>query len=378
MLWAILKSETCDFSHDFPLSMQSCSFSPVIDKLTRVHSNSATLIDNILVNRIDFKFSSGNIVSDISDHYSQFCIIHSPSLKSCYHGTKLRDYSRFSEESFIGDIAQTDWAPLISNGSVDKCFSSFYNKLNKLVNKHAPLKTVSKRKAKHLSKPRITRGLHRSIKIKNDLFYSGDTATYKLYRNKVLSLSCQSKRLYYHSYFSSNLNDMKKTWEGIKSLINKHRKTKGVSSLQLPDNQGITQNQSEIATALNHHFASVGPKLANGTPLATRDFKDYLGDSNSFFFDAVTSTEIEKEILSTPSNKAYGLRSCPVRLLKSACQAISHTLAELMNMSITVGIYPHKLKHAIVTPIIKWMTKLTQTIIAQYHYSPSIIEYSKN
>jgi len=149
----LVKSETCDFSHNFLSSMQSYSFSPVIDKPTRVHNNSATLIDNILVNRLDVKLSSGNIVSDISDHYSQFCIIHSSFLKSHYHGTKIRDFSRFSEENFISDISQTDWTALISNGSVDKRFSSFYNKLNKLVNKHAPLKTVSKRKAKQLSKP---------------------------------------------------------------------------------------------------------------------------------------------------------------------------------------------------------------------------------
>ena len=107
---------------------------------------------------------------------------------------------------------------------------------------------------------------------------------------------------------------------------------------------------------MHHHFASVGPQLANSIPLSTRVFRDYLGDSNysnSFFFDAVTSTLVEMEILSTPSNKAYGLYSCPVRLLKSASQAISHTLAELMNMSLSTGIYPHKLKHAIVTPIYK-------------------------
>ena len=42
MLWAIsllirlLKIETCDFSHNFLLSIQSYSFSPVIDKPTRV------------------------------------------------------------------------------------------------------------------------------------------------------------------------------------------------------------------------------------------------------------------------------------------------------------------------------------------------------
>ena len=146
---------------------------------------------------------------------------------------------------------------------------------------------------------------------------------------------------------------MKKIWEGINALINEHKKTMLLSLLQLLDNWGTTLYQSEIANVLNHQFASVGHKLTNSIPLFTRDFKDYLGDSNSsnsFFFDAVTSTEIEMEILSTPSNKAYGLYSCPVHLLKSAHQAISHTLTELMNMFISTGIYPHKLKHTIVTP----------------------------
>ena len=62
---------------------------------------------------------------------------------------------------------------------------------------------------------------------------------------------------------------MKKTWEGINTLINKHRKTKLVSSLKLPDNRGTTQNQSEIANALNHHFASVGPQIAYHYPPGT-------------------------------------------------------------------------------------------------------------
>ena len=83
---------------------------------------------------------------------------------------------------------------------------------------------------------------------------------------------------------------MKKTWKRINTLINKHRNTKLVSSLQLTDKRGTTQNETKISNALNHHFASVGPKLANSIQLSTRDFKDYLGNSNyfnSFFFEAV-------------------------------------------------------------------------------------------
>ena len=152
-----------DYSHNFLLSLQCYSFFPVIDKPTRV--NSATLIDNIFVNRFDHKISSGNIVSDTSDHYAQFCFIHSLTLKNLTTKYKIRDYSNFSEECFINDV----WDSSMANGSVDKCFSSFYNKLNKLINKHAPFKTLSKRKAKQFSKPWITKGLRKSIKIKNRL-----------------------------------------------------------------------------------------------------------------------------------------------------------------------------------------------------------------
>ena len=74
----LLKSETCGFSHNFLLSLQSFSFVPTIDKPARVYNNSATLINDIFANRINGKVSSGNIVFDISDHYSQFALFHSP------------------------------------------------------------------------------------------------------------------------------------------------------------------------------------------------------------------------------------------------------------------------------------------------------------
>ena len=134
--------------HHRPLtSMENLQLVTLMARVDRGPIKFMSSRGNILINRIDFKLSSGNIFSDISDHYSQFCIIHSLSLKARYHGTKICDYSRFSGENIISDISQTDWAGLITNGSVDKCFSSIHNKLNKLVKRHAPLKIVSKRNA---------------------------------------------------------------------------------------------------------------------------------------------------------------------------------------------------------------------------------------
>ena len=49
----LLKFETCRYANDFLLLFQSYPLTPVIDKPTRVHSSSATLIDNILVSQVD-------------------------------------------------------------------------------------------------------------------------------------------------------------------------------------------------------------------------------------------------------------------------------------------------------------------------------------
>ena len=171
----LLGVETCNYAHNFLLSLQSFSLIPTIDKPTRVYKNAATLIDNILVNKLDAGIYSGNIVSDISDHYSQFCIFQKTKVVGKKGGKKTRDFSYFSENSFADELSQFDWDS-ISGAQIDPChsFSSLYNKVNKLLNKHAPYKTLSQRRVKQMQKPWITRGLRKSIKVKNSLLYSGN------------------------------------------------------------------------------------------------------------------------------------------------------------------------------------------------------------
>jgi len=142
----LLKSESCNYAHNFLLSLQSYSFIPLIDKPTRVYENSATLIDNILVNNTANLLSCGNIISHISDHFSQFCVMSNNLMKKSVNGfKKVRDFSHFSEVEFLAEVSNINWNEIISppNMNTDKLFSKFYNKLNKVVNTHC-LKTQSK------------------------------------------------------------------------------------------------------------------------------------------------------------------------------------------------------------------------------------------
>ena len=100
----LLKSDTCNYAQNFLLSCHSYSLLPSIDKPSRIYNDSATLIDNILVNTLDHQIHSGNIISDISDHFSQFCIIHSVrNISKSTRGQKMRDFSKFSESKFMNE-----------------------------------------------------------------------------------------------------------------------------------------------------------------------------------------------------------------------------------------------------------------------------------
>ena len=151
----LLHFNSCYYVQDFLFNLQSLNLTPTIDKPTRVHRNSATLIDNIFTNKVEENIISGNLISDVSDHFAHFCISQSPISKEKPPRLRSQDFSNFTERNFINDLLLINWDHSVPDNetNVNKLFLSFYNKLNKIVNKHAPFKFISRRKAKCFSKP---------------------------------------------------------------------------------------------------------------------------------------------------------------------------------------------------------------------------------
>ena len=126
---------------------------------------------------------------------------------SIYRGytTKICDFSKFS---FNKELSEVDWECILINPH--KLSSTFYKKFNKIVNKHALITKLSKRKAKQLSKPWITTGLKVFIMVKNKLHVSGDEDKYKYYRNKICSQIYVLVKRYTIRIIS---NATKRTWK---------------------------------------------------------------------------------------------------------------------------------------------------------------------
>ena len=75
---------------------------------------------------------------------------------------------------------------------------------------------------------------------------------------------------------------------------------------------------------------------------------DYLKERNSssFFIKRITHIEIEEIVSSFRNGKSTGPYNIPVKLLKILSPYISQPLAIIFNASITLGIFPEKLKYA--------------------------------
>ena len=70
----LLKVEENRHTNDIINYMFSSSFYPLISRPTRITSTSATLIDNIFVNSFEDNFTTGLLLTDISDHLPIFQI----------------------------------------------------------------------------------------------------------------------------------------------------------------------------------------------------------------------------------------------------------------------------------------------------------------
>ena len=124
---------------------------------------------------------------------------------------------------------------------------------------------------------------------------------------------------------------------------------------------------------MNKYFSSIGHNLDSKLPNLLKQFTDYLPKldfASSFFFNPVSPSEIDSEIMTIQLNKAHGLYSFPTRILRLAKHIVRQPLSMLINKSIEFGTYPSKLKLAKVFQFMKVVMNLTSLVIDSYCFSP--------
>ena len=229
----------CDDHNDtenFYDILSSFSFQPLILQPTRVTSSSSTLIDNIFIDQLGIKSTGGNIVTSISDHFPQFAFFDLNIRKIDSKDKYARDFNNFNDREFEDEMNSIQWNVILNDKSCDEGVNLLFSETNKVFDCMAPIKKVKKKKQKNTDKPWITQGLLKSIRSKNKIhkkFLSETDAPrkkilhdkFKTKRNILVNIIRKSEKMYYKTYFDENRTNIKKTWEGIKRVINLNKKS---------------------------------------------------------------------------------------------------------------------------------------------------------
>jgi hypothetical protein len=258
----------------------------------------------------------------------------------------FRNFSKINADNLLLDVDNAPWAEVYNEQNMDCKLEKFNSILNSLMDKHAPVQTMT---FKQDSAPWMNKDIRSLLTKRNRLRKKFNRTkctialqNFRTVRNRVKQLIRSAKMKYFYSRFEAG-KDSRSLWATVRSLNIK-------SAPQLID---PVVNVNE----LNAHYASVS--TVRNAQLINDTIQDYesrpqheLKTGDKFHFKYVLPGDILEAINSIKS-KATGVDNIPVTFLKLCIPALLPVLDHIFNFSLQNGIFPSMWKLANILPIPK-------------------------
>ena len=237
------------------------------------------------------------------------------------------DYSPTALAKFKEEISKANLSDLVQPALMSDPNIS-YNNLDQVLLKakalHIPTKQVKFDKKKHKKSPWITKGIIKSL-----------TCRDKLYRSfKQCRVGTE--------VYNRELGD----------ILNKKNNT-SASPASLNINRDIIKDEKKLADHFNNYFANIGHILSQQITdnyNSNMSYSDFLDNSTNyrFKFSLVSESVIGKII-----NDNSGRDGINTKLLKLVKLDLISPLTNIVNQTLSTGIFPDRLKITKVVPIYK-------------------------
>ncbi len=357
----LLKTDSVNTHLAFYNQMTSHGLLPLIIHPTRVvDGQTPSLIDNIFSNIAKENILSGNIYLTLSEHFSQFASVEHDKIDIKKINMIGRDYSKFCADLYRDDVSIQNWN--LESNDANFLMGDFIWRFTGCADRHAPVKKLNRKEIKLKLNPWMTTDILKLICIRDRLFSRKKREpdnilvreTYNRVRNRVNRYIQKAKKDHYKSYFETHSTNIRKTWEGIRKIVNV-KKSSDFTISQLNVKGKIVDNPVDIANNFNSFFANVGPETEKTVPKVPNKCPSlYLKNRNQFEMIIAHISEQEiLDIINLLANKSSGPASIPLRLLKIAADLVVIPLCHIINISFSTGVFPDILKVAKVIPLHK-------------------------
>ena len=224
--------------------------------------------------------------------------------------------------------------------------------LSNILNKHAPLK--SKLIRPKPSNPWFTPALQKLKSARRHLekIWSRSHSTFdlKLLRsatNHYHTSIIKAKKLYNSTLLSSNLTNPKKLWNTINKLV-LHR----ISKPSFPSSFNLDSLPQSFATFFLDKIHKLPSSILSGTTTSSPHLPPAFKPPELSFFHPATIAEVSALLSSSPDTSC-DLDPIPTSLLKQCKSVLLPTITNIINLSLSTGVFPDQFKNCYVHPILK-------------------------
>ena len=283
----------------------------------------------------------------LSDHLAILATLSAPAYMRPPRITKTtRSFRTINCAAFSQDIQSSSLFSSPAN-NLDSYLTQFNSMLSSLLDKHAPLKSVSYTSRTH--KPFITKEIRqeKAKRSKLETVYRRtrsptDLQNFKKQSRLVAKLITTSRRTYFKTLISNSVNQPKKLWPALNSLL----------SRSTPNILPTTTSSSSLASSFLNYFSDKITKLSTSFPTNLTMPPDSAPPEpppNLADFSLASVDEVRAVILHS-SDATCTLDIIPTFLLKSCLDALILPITTIINFALTEGTFPTHFKHAIVHP----------------------------
>lgn len=198
-------------------------------------------------------------------------------------------------------------------------------------------------------------------------------AKFKKLKNKVNNLRKYLKTKFVEEKLNKAGKDTKKVFNVLNSLCGKSKKQSDKIEYIKNTEGRVISGEQEIVEQFNTHFSTIGQNLAQHIPTPQNQFQEEE-TPNTIYLEPTYIVEIYNIVQSLKNNCAPGEDNITKNDIVLLFDSVGDIIVNLINTTLSSGIFPDELKIAKITPIFK---KGSHTELGNYRPISVLTTFSK-
>lgn len=275
-----------------------------------------------------------------------------------------RDMCKDNVRKFLSYLSSVSFNDVFQENDADKAFDLFHNFYTLLFNLCFPIIKVKVVK-KPLKNRWLTKGIKRCCVKKRQLYLkcrlsvSNKKAHQKQYLTycKILKKCiCQSQKVINTRKILKSKNKCKTSWDLIKNDIQSSDVKNDIKCIKVGQNKSMT-DKNDICNLFNKYFINLTNDIDHNQNNMKQNLPNTLKNiphnPKSMFITPVIENDIYKIIKQLKNTYSVGYDGLTTNIIKESATYITAPLTHLINLSISQGQFPSRLKLSVVKPLHK-------------------------